>query len=110
MDHCPVCGARRAGPTATCRRCRSDLTELTAIAARAEEVARLAVQALANGNLDMARHWATRARLLHATPLHRHLVGFCAGATATAGMPHGQTAAPGIPLLKPQLQDGNTEP
>jgi len=104
MDLCPVCGARQAAAAPSCRRCRSDLTELAAIAARAEKAARLAVQALAMGKMDMARHWAARARALHATPLHRHLAGFCAGVIATAGMPHGQTAAPDMPSLKPQLQ------
>jgi len=54
---CPVCGARFREST-TCSRCRSDLTLLMRIAARAWVARQRCRDALSRGDLHAALRWA----------------------------------------------------
>ncbi len=75
MERCPVCRARyRDEPV--CRRCRTDLVSLHRIAARAEQLASLAVREIAAGDYRQAGAHIRKARFLHATPFINHLSGF----------------------------------
>jgi predicted amidophosphoribosyltransferase len=58
---CPVCKVRFRGTT-TCSRCKTDLTALMRIAARAWAAREQCREALAAGNLPLAMRLAARAR------------------------------------------------
>jgi predicted amidophosphoribosyltransferase len=67
---CPVCNARFRG-TVTCSRCGADLEPLMTMVARAWQLRRRAVRALAVGDPERALIQATHSRRLHDTPQAR---------------------------------------
>lgn len=73
-EKCPVCrAALKDSPI--CRRCRSDLTSLLEIKAKAEDLALAATKALADGNHLVAADLARQSEFLHNTPYIRALRG-----------------------------------
>lgn len=75
MERCPQCRARLKGRT-ICNRCDVDLRLVLATKAKAEVMARLAVQSLGSGDMVVATEQVEVARKLHATLFHQALGGF----------------------------------
>lgn len=75
-EKCPVCRAGIKESSPVCRRCRSDLTTLLEINARAEALARAATKALAHGNPPAAADLARKSGFLRDTPYIRALQKF----------------------------------
>lgn len=75
MERCPQCRARLKGRV-ICGRCEADLSNLLAIEATADIMARRAAQALLAGNVVAAARQAAVARDLRSTPFHCALAGF----------------------------------
>lgn len=77
MTRCPLCRARYRGGD-SCRRCRADLSILSALEHNAGQQAHLAVQQLLAGKMDQADYHAHRAKKQHVTRFHSLLCAFVA--------------------------------
>lgn len=75
MQRCPVCHARFDQQT-QCGRCATDLSVLIGIDSLAQSWERIAVQQLAAGNLDRARHAIVTSQKLQKRSLTQALAGF----------------------------------
>jgi len=75
MKRCPVC---RAGvkENLTCRRCRSDLTDLVVLENQAEYMMVRAVQCLQDGNVTQALRFCIHSENLKRTEFGASLSGF----------------------------------
>ena len=74
MTRCPLCKARYR--EAVCRRCRADLTILSALEEDAARQTHLAVRELVAGNMQSAEFHAGKAVRKHATRFHTLVHGF----------------------------------